>query len=489
MSPDADDLHAVLGRQPAREVQRRADRAAHAVGVGHDEAHRGGVRARARAWVGQGRDECEGDPVGQDGGPDEQTPAPGHAAGRRGDAGGLLLGGRGRHRRKGCSVTPVPRVTVVVPVYGVEEYIEAALRSIAAQTMDDLEVVVVDDGSTDASAEIAARIADEDPRFRILRQDNAGLGAARNAGLRAGDSELVAFVDGDDMLTPGALELLSSSLDRSGSDFATGMVHRLRGDASRPAPFLKKAFVRSRRRTHVTRFEWLVSDRVAWNKLWRRDFLDRHDLRFTEGAFHEDIPMVVPAHYLARAVDVVARPVYLYREREGESQSITQRRLELRVLRDRVAAVRSVCDFLDDRGFPPRAYHESVLAEDLRYHLDVLDAADDEYRRVFLDDANAFLHRAGEGIEDGLPAIQRLKWHLVRRRLVPELLKVLRFERDGFRARPTVRIGGRRYGDYPFLEDRGLGVPRAVYRIDTGRRRARQAGTLLRAMRPVPRGP
>jgi CDP-glycerol glycerophosphotransferase len=376
----------------------------------------------------------------------------------------------------------VPAISVIVPVFQVEPFVGACLRSIAGQTVADLEVIVVDDGSSDGSAAIAHRFAEQDRRFRVITQENRGLGAARNVGLDAADCDAVAFVDSDDILPPDALARLHGSLQRTGSDIATGMVHRFDGRTARPAPWLKKAFVRSRSRTHVTRFEWLVSDRTAWNKVWRRSFLEQHRLRFAEGVFHEDIPMVVPAHFLARSVDVIANPVYLWRVRDGGERSITQRRLDLRLLHDRAAAVEHVCDFLE-AGWPERsrrAYYESVLAEDLRYHLDVLDQAGDEYREAFLERADAFLGRAGEGAEARLPPIQRLKWHLVRRRLLPELFEVLRFEREELRrAGRTVR-GGRAYQQLPFLDDAQLGVPRSVYRLDTARRRLRQAAIAAR---------
>ena len=169
----------------------------------------------------------------------------------------------------------------------------------------------------------------------------------------------------------------------------------------------------------MTRFRWLLSDRMAQNKLWRRAFWDEHALAFPVGVVHEDIPVVIPAQFMARAVDVLPEPVYLYREREDGSRSITDRRAELPVLLDRLRAVETVSAWLGGHAPPgaARMYAESVVEEDLRYHVDVLDEADEEYRRVYLDRANAFLEAAGPGVEDGLPAIQRLKWHLVRRRL------------------------------------------------------------------------
>jgi CDP-glycerol glycerophosphotransferase len=374
----------------------------------------------------------------------------------------------------------MPRVSVVIPIYNVEAYLEECLDSLLAQRMDDFEAILVDDGSTDASGAIASRYAERDARLRVVRQENAGLGSARNAGVALARGEFLSFLDSDDKLPADALRRLLATLDRTGSDFATGNMHRFDAGGTRPAAFTARTFMLSRRRTHVSRYRWLISDRTAPNKLWRRSFWDAHELRFPEGVLYEDTPVVVPAHFLARSVDVVREPVYLYRERDDGARSITQRRAELRTLRDRLAAVEQAAAFLAARSpTVKRWYDEAVVEFDLRYHIDVLDQASEEYRSEFLDRVNAFLDRAEPGVEDRLPAIQRLKWHLVRRRLMPELLEVVRFEQAGG-VRRKVRIRGRTYGDYPFLDDPALGIPRRVYRLDTARRRARHLVTLVR---------
>ena len=188
----------------------------------------------------------------------------------------------------------VPRISVVVPIYNVERYLDECLLSLSAQTAGDLEVVMVDDGATDGSAAIAEHHAERDPRLRLVRQSNHGLGHARNTGVQAATGDFLTFVDSDDRLPADALELLLGSLDRTGSDFATGNIHRFTEARTWPAPFLRKTFLRRRPRTHVSRFHWLLSDRMAQNKLWRRSFWDEHGLRFPEGVLHEDIPVVVP---------------------------------------------------------------------------------------------------------------------------------------------------------------------------------------------------
>src|SRR4051794_19382989 len=98
------------------------------------------------------------------------------------------------------------RVSVVVPIYNVERYLEACLDSIAGQTFRDLEVVMVDDGSTDSSPSIAESYVARDGRFQLLRQPNGGLGNARNTGTDAATGEFLAFVDSDDVLALDAYE-------------------------------------------------------------------------------------------------------------------------------------------------------------------------------------------------------------------------------------------------------------------------------------------
>jgi CDP-glycerol glycerophosphotransferase len=365
---------------------------------------------------------------------------------------------------------PVPRISVVVPIYNVEAYLAECLESLAGQTVHDLEIVMVDDGSTDSSAAIAERFAERDPRFRLIRQPNGGLSRARNTGLDAASGELLAFVDSDDLLPRNAYELLLRALDRTDSDFATGNVYRLDRNGLSQLRFVQKTFAATRLKTHVTRFRPLLGDRTAWNKLWRRSFWDAHNLRFPDGRVHEDIPVVLPAHFMASSVDVVSEPVYYYRVRESGDKSITQRRLELKVLLDRLAAVEEVHDYLLRNG-PRQArrwYEESLVADDLRYFLDVLDRADDEYREVFLDRVNALLDRCSPRVERRLQPIQRLKWHLVRRRRLPELLEVLRFGREDASETPPVRVHGRWYADLPFRTDRSLRIPASVYAYRPG---------------------
>ena len=102
----------------------------------------------------------------------------------------------------------MPRISVVVPIYDVESYLATCLQSVARQTVRDLEVIMVDDGSTDGSRALAERFASRDRRFRLVTQPNGGLGRARNMGSDLATGEFLAFVDSDDVLPHDAYERL-----------------------------------------------------------------------------------------------------------------------------------------------------------------------------------------------------------------------------------------------------------------------------------------
>ncbi|MGX6602476.1 bifunctional glycosyltransferase/CDP-glycerol:glycerophosphate glycerophosphotransferase [Micromonosporaceae bacterium Da 78-11] len=353
-------------------------------------------------------------------------------------------------------------LSVVVPVYNVAPYLDECLASIAAQYHQDLEVIMVDDGSTDESGAIAAAFAERDPRFKLVTKANAGLGAARNTGTEHATGEYLMFVDSDDVLPPYAAEVLIASIVETGSDFASGNVLRLTSRGLHQSGLHKTAFATTTLRTHVSRNSALMDDRTAWNKVFRRSFWDAHKLAFPEGVLYEDTPVIVPAHVLAKQVDALDVPVYFWREREGADKSITQRRDEVRGFVDRLAGVRQVSDFLakHKQRKIKRIYDASALNGDLMIFMRELPRVDDAYRQTFLDGCNDFLDTVDAKVLDGLPAAQRVLWRLVRRRMLPELLEMVPTVRQRHQ---IVRKGLRRYHNLMFLDDELADVPRSLF--------------------------
>ncbi|MEW9546842.1 glycosyltransferase family 2 protein [Nonomuraea sp. NPDC050783] len=359
----------------------------------------------------------------------------------------------------------IPLLSVIVPFHNVEPYLTECLRSLAAQTLDDLEVVLVDDGSADGSRRIAEDFAAADPRFVLIGQRNQGPGPARNAGIRRARGTYLAFADADDVVPPVAYERLIGKLAETGSDLACGAVGRLVDGVLAESTLHEKVFRRPELCTHITDKQVLVRDRTVWNKVYRRDFWERAGLEFPAGIY-EDVPVAMQAHVLATSVDVLGEVVYHWRRREEGETSITQRRNELSNLHERLAAIRAVRAFLDERA--PEllgGFDALVLEKDILFLFQALEASEEP--GPLLDLARAWLAELGAEALAAAPSLRRLELHLLARGLPAELRQVREFRRA--RAETGTRVvprGWRQtgwYGDYPFFRDRRLRVPDEVF--------------------------
>ncbi|MER8041726.1 glycosyltransferase [Streptomyces sp. NPDC094032] len=249
---------------------------------------------------------------------------------------------------------PSPSLSVVVPVYNTERYLKECLDSLSSQTFGDFECVMVDDGSTDASPDIAGAHASRDRRFRLVRQDNRGLGAARNTGLQHLDpsGRYLAFVDSDDVVPPNAYQHMITTLEATGSQLATARCVRLAAGRFCPVQGDWKAGVGRRLRTDVTETPQLAGDCAVWNKMFRRAFFDSTGLAFPEGVHHEDLAVWPRVPFLATSIDVLPDVVYYWRVRDRGELSITQQSMLPRALVDHVAAMESARNWLRDRPEP-----------------------------------------------------------------------------------------------------------------------------------------
>ncbi|MGW4905325.1 glycosyltransferase family 2 protein [Streptomyces sp. NPDC004270] len=300
-----------------------------------------------------------------------------------------------------------PLLSIVVPTFDTEPYISACLESLLNQQLTDVEIIVVDDGSTDASPVIAEQWTRKDSRIRVLRQPHAGVSAARNAGARAARGRYLAFCDSDDVVSATGYASLVRSLESTGSDIASGDVRRLDSAGLRPHPGYQDLFARDRRRTHIRRETALVRDRMVWNKVFRRSFWDARDLTF-ELPEYEDAPVMIRAHIEASVVDVLSEVVYFWRIREHGTPSITQRRDEPANI---AACMRMVLDtFQVVNALAPELvlpYAEDMCRGNVRTALRALHLHDDDALSEALSPARSFLMSVPAGLFHALPATDR----------------------------------------------------------------------------------
>lgn len=176
-----------------------------------------------------------------------------------------------------------PLISVVVPVYNAEKYLEKCLDSVLQQGIRDLEIICVDDGSTDGSPELLARFAARDPRVRVVQQPNASAGAARNHGMRYAAGTYLHFLDADDWLERGIYVRAIARLEQSGADVCAFQYRSFHDAAGRThrCPCLPDG------KERVVSLETepallLYNAVVPWNKIYRREWIEEHSLRFDE---------------------------------------------------------------------------------------------------------------------------------------------------------------------------------------------------------------
>ena len=214
-----------------------------------------------------------------------------------------------------------PLLSIIMPVYNVERYLEQAVESVKAQTMTDWELIMIDDGSTDGSGLIADRMADDDNRIKVIHQQNLGVSAARNRGLREASGELIGFVDSDDYLEPDMYAAMTDAMRENGADVVQcGYWFEWRNRSKEMRPGYDATVV-----SHDEAMKELLLNRKTesylWDKLFRRKIMTVDMPLGVE--YCEDLKVMYRWMDNAGSMAVVERPLYHYRMRR--SSAVNQR--------------------------------------------------------------------------------------------------------------------------------------------------------------------
>lgn len=214
-----------------------------------------------------------------------------------------------------------PLISVIVPVYRVEEYLERCVESILFQTYENLEVILVDDGSPDRCPAICDAYAGKDARVKVIHQENKGLSGARNAGIELAKGEYLAFVDSDDYVSPHFIEGLYQLLQETGCaigqcrfSYVKGEELTEEGDSAfciyRGESLMEQLYGPEEKATYFV---------VAWNKLYRAELFKKTDIRYPEGRIHEDEATTYQLFHAAKKLAFLDKAMYGYYTENGGS--------------------------------------------------------------------------------------------------------------------------------------------------------------------------
>ncbi|MFT3877608.1 MAG: glycosyltransferase family 2 protein [Propioniciclava sp.] len=256
----------------------------------------------------------------------------------------------------------MPRLSIVLPVYNVERYLAVCLDTVRQQSVTDLEIVCVDDGSTDRSRVLLEMAAGVDPRVVIVTKENGGLSSARNAGLDAATGDVVWFVDSDDFVHPKACATILAAFEETDAEVVTfgayphpgslgnGWLHR----TLTPRARLFQGF-------HPDLLFAEASRPFVWRSAFRRDFLLREGLRFDESVpFGEDQVFYFEAYPLARVTALIADKLYYYRVSRPDSLMASRFAERATMMTEHHHITRVILDWWRERGWLD-AYRAEML--------------------------------------------------------------------------------------------------------------------------------
>ena len=212
-------------------------------------------------------------------------------------------------------------ISVIIPVYNVEDYLPICLESLMSQGDLRLEIILVDDGSTDQSGKIADKYAQNDDRFKVIHQENKGASAARNSGLSTAEGEYIVFLDSDDWIKEGSLSALYNEAVTHDADIVMGNIWLSHQDGSIDEPLKQiSEEVPTCTLSGKEGFVWLVSRflylPMVYTYIYNKTYLQKIHARFEEGIIHEDELWTPIVLYQAEKMVITNIDFYYYRQNE-----------------------------------------------------------------------------------------------------------------------------------------------------------------------------
>ena len=221
------------------------------------------------------------------------------------------------------------KVSIVIPVYNVEKYIRQCLESVINQTLKDIEIIVVNDGTKDNSMKIVEEYL-SDERIKIINKENGGLSSARNAGMREAQGKYIYFIDSDDFADKEVLSTLYENSENEKMDivFSNFSYYNDKTKKEKRAKFI---FPFKEKISKGYYYLYNGEEINVWNRLYKKDFLEKYNFQFIEGIIYEDQDFGFKTIILAEKIKYVANYGYKYRvEREGSIMSSQKKEKSLK---------------------------------------------------------------------------------------------------------------------------------------------------------------
>ena len=245
-----------------------------------------------------------------------------------------------------------PLISIVIPVYNVEDFVGKCLSSVKKQKYENLDIVIVDDGSTDESSKICDEFAKNEKRARVFHKKNGGLSDARNFGIKKAKGEIIAFIDSDDFIDENFIDAMYEEMIRNDADIVVCGY-----DLVRPEP--KTISGRDAVIKLLTKQENV--DTVVWNKLYKKSLFINNDIWFPKGKKHEDTLITYKIFSKAKIVVYLDKSLYYYVDRSGSIMKTEK--IEERLMMRELAAQEAIEFFKNNKDLKQAAEVALLLAK------------------------------------------------------------------------------------------------------------------------------
>lgn len=260
------------------------------------------------------------------------------------------------------------KVSIIVPVYNVEKFLPECLDSLINQTLKDIEIICINDGSKDNSLAILKNYAQKDSRIKIIDQQNQGQSVARNNGINTAVGEYIGFVDSDDWVDKDYFEKLYLAAKKYDSDIAAGDFIRCgKRIKSKKLQYTNEAFY-----TNITdkiQYAEIPKYNYIWNKIYKRDSLLKLNMPFPEGRVYEDVYWLVRVVYGLNGFVTVPETYYNYRKNSGSTVTLKS----AKVMKDCIYSEKEMLKFFEDNNIPIKVNYKYVKREKIKlFGIDVM---------------------------------------------------------------------------------------------------------------------
>ena len=362
------------------------------------------------------------------------------------------------------------KLSAIVLVYNSEDYLEDCLDSLVNQTLDKIEIILVNDASTDDSLSICKQYAANYEYIRIIdKKVNEGLAITGNTGIEAAIGEYIILVDNDDIIPPYAYEKLYNKAKETNSDIVTGKANFLIGDYQYQMNDYEMSVWRNERTINSAKeFSTIYHDAFYWNKIIRRKLISDNNIKLPKDMIYADRKFVHQCFIHANTISIIPDCVYLWRQRNsGEDTSLSMKRRETSNYINRIDSYEQDLDKFTSYD---ENYFKVIMRRILVPIMGILES--EEFKEVFFERSYKLLSKEAEKYEDiydnDLDILMNLYIYLILNDLKEELIKLLK--EDIELQKDIIFENGKNYWNLPLFRNSKIKIPDRLFEINTLRR-------------------